>query len=81
MSGVKQIIAELELATQHGVPHYHFEVGPWTGYPGPSVVRALERRGYRVDRLPSGGGYIVYAKAPTVPTETDFLAALGPCNK
>ena len=64
MTNTERLIQALEHCTRNGKPHTDFIVGKYTGN-GPSVVAALRRRGYKVDRLPAGGAayYRLEAKA------------------
>lgn len=65
MTNTERLIASLECAINAGIPHVSFMVGKYTGN-GPSVVAALRRRGYRVERVPAGGVccYRLFAKSP-----------------
>ncbi len=54
MTNTERLIATLEHAVKYGHDSVTFMVGKYTGN-GSSVVPALVRRGYRVDRVPSNG--------------------------
>jgi hypothetical protein len=57
MTNTDRLIASLEDAKKAGSDHLYFYVGRYTGN-GSSVVAALRRRGFTVDRIPSSsGGY------------------------
>ena len=75
MNNTQRLEACLAHAIAAGVYHVDFMVGRYTGN-GTSVVAALRRRGYRVSR--HGAGYRMEHR---MPTQKDFLAALGPCGK
>lgn len=51
MTNTERLIATMEHAVKCGYPCITFAVGKHTGN-GPSVVEALRRRGYSVDRVP-----------------------------
>lgn len=50
MTNTERLIQSLEHSAKAGTPSVTFTVGRYTGN-GPSVVAALRRRGYRVDRV------------------------------
>jgi len=52
MNNTERLIANLEHASKWGKPCVTFAVGRYTGN-GTSVVAALRRRGYQVDRVPN----------------------------
>jgi|GEM_PF-3590431 len=54
MTNTERLIASLEFGIKAGQPSLTFMVGKYTGN-GPSVVAALRRRGYKVDKVPAGG--------------------------
>lgn len=57
MTNTERLIYSLECAKKAGADFLNFYVGSHTGN-GPSVVAALRRRGFTVDRIPaSRGGY------------------------
>jgi hypothetical protein len=53
MTNTERLIAGLNHALGHGISHVDFMVGRYTGN-GSSVVAALRRRGYAVNRVPAG---------------------------
>ncbi|MBF6615546.1 MAG: hypothetical protein ITG07_02350 [Candidimonas sp.] len=57
MTNTERLIANFNACAEQGV-NCHFMVGRYTGN-GPSVVAALRRRGYTVER--SGSGYVITA--------------------
>lgn len=57
MTNTERLIYSLDCAKKSGVNYLNFYVGSQTGN-GPSVVAALRRRGFSVERIPaSRGGY------------------------
>jgi len=56
ISNTERLIASLEFSSRFGVPYVTFSVGKYTGN-GPSVVAALRRRGFKVDRCVTPGTY------------------------
>lgn len=61
-TNTERLISSLETATAMGYSTVDFMVGKYTGN-GPSVVAALRKRGFKVDRRISG--YTLHAK-PTL---------------
>ncbi len=61
MTNTERLIASLEYAIKSGLPYLNFYVGKYTGN-GASVVEALRRRGYRVERI-GRAQYRLHAKA------------------
>lgn len=55
MTNTERLICSLAFAKKNGSDHVDFYVGRWTGN-GSSVVAALRRRGFTVERLPGVGG-------------------------
>lgn len=77
MTNTERLIYSLDCAIKSNLPHLDFYVGKYTGN-GASVVAALQRRGYRVEKNHGvRGSYRLHAN----PTESDLAAALGPCGK
>lgn len=66
MTNTERLIYSLEAGIKAGQDSLTFLVGRYTGN-GPSVVAALRRRGYQVDRVPAGGVtcYRLSAKSST----------------
>lgn len=60
MTNTELLISEFEQAIKYGATHFDFMVGKCTGN-GPSVIAALERRGYTVERI-RRGSYRMTAK-------------------
>lgn len=54
MTNTERLIKSLEYAKNSGRNYIDFMVGKYTGN-GPSVVAALRRRGFKVDKVPAGG--------------------------
>lgn len=65
MTNTERLIASVEHAAKFDQPSITFKVGKYTGN-GSSVVAALRRRGYVVDKVPAGGiaCYRLHAKQP-----------------
>ncbi len=61
MTNTEQLVEQLERTAKSGVPCMVFMVGKYTGN-GPSVVGALRRRGFRVERV--GGSNSTYRAYP-----------------
>ena len=60
MTNTESIIKGLESCQRHGIKTMQFRVGKNTGN-NPSVIGALRKRGYLVERKP-GGGYTITTK-------------------
>ena len=67
MTNTERLIASVEHAVKHGQPSMTFMVGKYTGN-GPSVTAALRRRGYKVEKVPTGGVtcYRLFAKQESI---------------
>lgn len=63
MTNTERLIASVEHAAKYGQGTITFMVGRYTGN-GPSVVAALRRRDYKVDKVPASGHscYRLHAK-------------------
>lgn len=62
MTNTERLISELNKSNCAGLDHFDFYVGKYTGN-GPSVVGALRRRGYTVEKLAQKNGYRLTAKS------------------
>lgn len=62
MTNTERLIASVEHATREGRASVTFFVGKYTGN-NPSVVAALRRRGYRVERAGKQALYKLFSKA------------------
>lgn len=49
MTNTERLIASIEHCKMHGIKEFVFMVGRYTGN-GPSVINALRRRGYKVQK-------------------------------
>jgi hypothetical protein len=58
---VDQLIEFVEAAYNEGLPYAYVEVGRFNGYTA-GTVRALGRRGYRIERRVLGEAYHIYPK-------------------
>lgn len=64
MTNTERLVVQLEHTAKCGVPCMDFMVGKYTGN-GASVVGALRRRGFKVERV--GGRNATYRAYPKLP--------------
>lgn len=58
MTNTERLIASIERCKTLGIKEFVFMVGRYTGN-GPSVINALRRRGYKVQKTGAPGTYSV----------------------